>query len=127
MAKLGKTINNVIRGDTRTVNLTFLQSDQATPVNLSGGTVYFSVNASSDPANDTSAAIELNTPGGTVSGGTDTFTNAAKGQQQFILSHANTNIAAGNYWYDAQFIDINGNYLSAYRGQFIVQSDIERQ
>lgn len=127
MAKLGKTINNVIRGDTRTVNLTFLQSDQKTPVDLTDGTVYFSVNSSNDPSNDASAAIEFNTPGGTNAGETDTFTNSALGQQQIILTHDQTNIAAGNYWYDAQFVDVDGNYLSSYRGQFIVQSDIERQ
>ncbi len=126
MAKFGKTIGPCIRGDNRTINLTFLQSDGVTPINITGGTVYFSVNASSDPANDTSAAIELNTPGGTLAGASDTFTNSLKGQQQVILSHAQTNISAGNYWYDAQFVDSMGNYLSSYRGQFIVQSDIER-
>lgn len=127
MPKFGKTINNVIRGDTRTVNLTFLQSDQKTPVNLTSGTVYFSVNTLSDPPSDTGAAIEFNTPGGTAAGATDTFTDATLGQQQIILDHTQTNISANTYWYDAQFVDEFGNYLSSYRGNFIVQSDIERQ
>ena len=119
MAKLGKTINNVIRGDTRTINLTFLESDGVTPVNLTGGTVYFSVNASSDPSSDASAAIEVSTTG--------PFTDPTAGQHTLVLDHAQTNIPAGTYWYDAQFVDSSGNYLSSYRGNFIVQSDIERQ
>jgi hypothetical protein len=126
MAKFGKTIGPCIRGDTRTINLTFLQSDGVTPINITGGTVYFSVNASADPSNDSSAAIEFSTPAGTLADAQDTFTASLKGQQQIVLSHTQTNIAAGNYWYDSQFVDSNGNYLSSYRGQFIVQSDIER-
>ena len=118
MPRFGKTINNVIRGDTRTVNLTFLQSDGSTPVNLGGGTVYFSVNPTADPADDTSAVIEKSTTG--------PFTNAAAGQHTITLSHTDTNIPAGTYWYDSQFVDTLGNYLSSYRGQFIIQSDIER-
>ena len=125
MAKIGKTINNVIRGDTRTENLTFLQSDQKTPVVLSGGTVYFSVNTTSDPASDATAVISKSVAGGTV-GTNDTFTNGTLGKQQITLTHTDTNIPAATYWYDAQFVDATGNYLSSYRGQFILQSDIER-
>jgi hypothetical protein len=58
LAKLGKTIANVIRGDTRQVNLTFLESDGSTAVNLAGGTAYFTVNASSDPSDDTTKVIQ---------------------------------------------------------------------
>lgn len=119
MAKLGQTINNVIRGDTRTINLTFLQSDGITPINLTGGTVYFSVNTSSDPASDTGAAIEKTIVG--------PFTSPTTGQHTLVLAHADTNIPAGTYWYDTQFVDTSGNYLSSYRGNFNVQSDIERQ
>lgn len=119
MAKLGKTINNVIRGDTRTINLTFLESDGVTPINLTGGTVYFSVNSSSDPSSDSSAAIEKSTTG--------PFTSPTTGQHTLVLSHTDTNIPAGTYWYDSQFVDSLGNYVSSYRGNFIVQSDIERQ
>lgn len=115
--KLGKAIKNVIRGDTRTINLTFLQSDKVTPVNLTGGTVYFTVNSSSDPSDDTSKSIQK-----TYS----SFTDATNGKTTVTLSHTDTNITAGTYWYDAQFVDVLGNYLSSYRGEFIVESDITR-
>lgn len=116
-AKLGKTIANVIRGDTRTVNLTFLESDGSTPINLTGGTVYFTVNSSSDPTSDTSVAFQKTA---TV------FTSPTTGQHTFTLTHANTNIDPGTYWYDAQFVDSVGSYLSSYRGKFVIQSDITR-
>lgn len=117
MAKLGRTISNVIRGDTRQVNLTFLESDGSTPINLTGGTAYFTVNASSDPADDTSKAIQKTAT---------SFTSASTGQHTFTLTHSDTNITPGTYWYDAQYQDAVGNYLSSYRGKFIVQSDVTR-
>ena len=117
MAKLGKTIANVIRGDTRTVNLTFLESDGSTAIDLTGGTVYFTVNSSSDPSDDTAVAFQKTAT---------SFTDATHGKHTFTLSHANTNITPGTYWYDAQFVDGSGNYLSSYRGKFIVQSDTTR-
>lgn len=117
MAKLGRTISNVIRGDTRTVNLTFLESDGSTPINLTGGTVYFTVNASSDPSDDTSVAFQKTAT---------SFTDATHGKHTFTLTHSDTNITPATYWYDAQFKDAVGNYLSSYRGKFIVQSDVTR-
>lgn len=120
MAKLGKTINNVIRGDSRQVNLLFLESDGSTPINLTGGTVYFTVNASSDPSDDTSIAFQK------IATDVTPFTSPLTGQHTFTLTHTDTNIAPASYWYDAQFKDAVGNYLSAYRGKFIVQSDITR-
>jgi len=117
MAKLGKAITNVIRGDTRTVNLTFLQSDGITPINLAGGTVYFTVNSSDDPTDDTSAAFQKTAT---------SFTDAAKGKHTFTLTHADTDITPGDYWYDAQYTDAVGNYVSSYRGRFVLQSDTTR-
>lgn len=117
MARIGKTINNVIRGDTRTVNLTFLDTDGTTPLNLTGGTVYFTVNTSSDPTDDTSTSIQKSAT---------SFTSATTGQHTFTLTPTDTNIAAGTYWYDAEFVDSTSAKLSSFRGKFIVQSDITR-
>lgn len=117
MAKIGKTIDNVIRGDNRTINVTFLDSDGATAVNLTGGTAYFTVNSSSDPSDDTGAVIQKTAT---------SFTDATNGEHTFTLTHSDTNITPGTYWYDLQFVDTLGNYLSAYRGKFIVQSDVTR-
>lgn len=118
MAKLGKTISNVIRGDTRTVNLTFLESDGTTAINLTGGTVYFTVQSSSDPSDDVASLMFQKSA--------TSFTSATTGQHTFTLTPANTNIAAGTYWYDAEFVDSTGAKTSSYRGKFVVQSDITR-
>lgn len=120
MAKFGKTIDNVIRGDTRRVTCTFLESDGVTPISLVGGTVYFTVNASSDPADDTSVSFQRTATDATP------FTSPALGSHTFTLTHNNTNIDPGTYWYDSQLVDSTGAYLSSYRGKFIVQSDTTR-
>lgn len=117
MAKLGRTINNVIRGDTRQINLTFLQSDGTTAVNLAGGTCYFTISSDADPSSDTSAVLQKTAT---------SFTSPSTGQHTFTLTHSDTDITPGSYWYDAQFVDSVGNYLSSYRGKFIIQSDTTR-
>jgi len=117
MARFGKTISNVIRGDSRTINLTFLESDGTTPLNLTGGTVYFTVNSSSDPSDDLSTAIQKSAT---------SFSSATTGQHTFTLTPTDTNIAAGDYWYDAEFIGSDGAKTSSFRGKFRVQSDITR-
>lgn len=118
MPKLGKTIPNVIRGDNRTINLTFLESDGSTAINLTGGTVYFTVNLSSNPSDDTSVAIAKVVTTG--------FTDPTNGKHTIELLPADTDIDPNSYWYDAQFTDSSGNKLSSYRGKFIVQSDVTR-
>lgn len=119
MAKIGRTINNVIRGDTRTINLTFLDSDGSTAINLAGGTVYFTVSELDNPSSDASAVIQKTASGGNITG-------PSTGQHTFTLTHTDTNIDPGTYWYDAQFVDASDQYLSSYRGKFIVQSDVTR-
>lgn len=116
--KTGKTIDNVIRGDSRQVNLTFLESDGTTPIDLNDGTVYFTVNLNADPTDDTTKKIQKIITTG--------FTDPTNGKTTILLSHDDTNIDAASYWYDAQFIDSDGNYLSSYRGRFNVQSDTTR-
>ncbi len=118
MAKTGKTINNVIRGDNRQINMTFLESDGSTPINLTGGTVYFTVNATQNPTDDTSAAIaKVITTG---------FTDPTNGKHTLTLLPADTNIDPSSYFYDAQFTDSSGNKLSSYQGRFVVQADTTR-
>lgn len=116
--KLGKTIGPIIRGDTHQVNCTFLQSDGSTAVQLAGGTAYFTVQSSDNPPDDTTDLKIQKT--------TTSFTSPTTGQHTFTLSHTDTNIDPGTYDYDAQFVDGIGNYLSSYRGKFIIQSDVTR-
>ena len=112
----GRPIKDVIRRDTRRVNVTWKDSDGVV-IDLTGGTGYFTVNADDDPATDSTAIIQKTTT---------SFTDATAGEHTFNLTHSDTDITPGDYWYDAQFVDSAGSYLSSYRGEFSVQSDITR-
>ena len=116
--KQGKPINDVIRGDNRTINMTFLEADGSTAINLTGGTVRFTVNATQDPADDTSAAIAK-----VISTG---FTDPTHGKHTLELLPADTNITPQTYFYDCQFTDSLGNKLSSYQGKFTVIADTTR-
>lgn len=118
--KLGKTIGPVIRGDTLQIDCIFKQSDGTTAINLDGGTAYFTVNSDDDPSSDTSAVIQKTATSATP------FTSASTGEHTFTLTHSDTDITPGEYWYDSQFIDAVGNYVSCPRGKFIIQSDTTR-
>jgi hypothetical protein len=120
MAKFGKPIKDVIRGDTRQVTCRFLEADGTTPINLTGGTVYFTVNSSGDPSDDASKAFQK------IANDATPFTDPTDGEHTFTLTHDDTNIAPAEYWYDAQFVDSTAGYVSSYRGKFIVQSDVTR-
>lgn len=115
--KLGKPIRNVIRGDNRNILCTWYAADGTTPLTLTGGTCYFTVQTSSDPSSDSSVLLQKIEA---------TPSDPLNGAHTFQLTHSDTNIAAGDYWYDAQFVDSTGVYTSSYRGKFEVQSDITR-
>jgi hypothetical protein len=112
-------IINYIRGDSRTINLQVYQADGVTPFNLTGATVFFTVNAASAPTDDTSAVISLTTT---------THTAPLLGQSSVLITNALTNSTPpGQYFYDAQVKDANGNFTSLPQGQFNVQADITRR
>jgi hypothetical protein len=106
-----------IRGDTRTVTATFLDSDGAA-IDLTGGTIFFTVNASNSPTDDTSAAIEVDVT---------SFDAPTTGVQDITLTAANTNITPGTYYYDIQFVSASGVVTSLPQNKFIVKADISRR
>lgn len=113
-------IKNYIRGDSRLISVSILQSDGVTPFNLTGCEVFFTVNANSDNTsdNDTSAVIALKT---------STFTNPASGVATIQISNTNTqDITPGTYFYDVQLKDANGNITSLAQNQFIIIADVTR-
>lgn len=111
-------IKDIKRGDTRQVDVTFYQSDGVTPYDISGGTVFFTVNASSNPADDTAAVISKDV---TV------HTDPTAGQSRISLSSTDTTIDPGTYYYDVQLKDMSGNILSSKQDKFIVLADVTRR
>jgi len=116
-------IQNAIRGNTYILNIPVYQSDGVTPFNLTGGTVYFTLNSSSTPASDgtdASAAIKKQVSSFiTPSGGT------YPSQAQIVLANTDTSgLSQGTYYYDVQVKDASGNIISLQANTFTVIDDI---
>lgn len=111
-------IKDYIRGDTRVINITCLQSDGVTPINLTGAKVYFTVNASNNPADDTGAAFQKTTI---------VHTAPLLGQTSVTVVNADTqSLTPGNYYYDVQLKDATGNITSLKQDIFTINADIGR-
>ena len=106
-----------IRGDTRTVTATFVDSS-GDATDLTGGTVYMTVNSSNAPTDDTGAAIQKDVT---------SFDNPTTGVQDITLSNSDTNITPGTYYYDIQFKSSAGVVTSLSQDKFIVKADITRR
>jgi hypothetical protein len=111
-------IKDVKRGDTRNIDVTFYQSDGVTPYDITGGTVFFTVNSSSAPADDLAAAISKNVT---------SHTEPTSGRSRIALTPSDTNITPGTYYYDVQLKDANGNILSSKQDKFVVLADVTRR
>lgn len=110
-------ITGVIRGDTHTINLTI--TNNGTPLNITGYTVFFTVNAEKEPSTDSAAVISK-----TVTSHSD----PTNGETIISLSAADTtNVAPGTYWYDIQLKDGSGNITSFRKDRFVLVSDITRR
>jgi len=107
---------SVIRGDSRTIQVTFTDSSNQ-PVDLTGAELFFTVNASSDPTDDSSAAIHK-----TVS----VFTDPTSGVATISLSGTDTDIDPKTYFYDVQIKDASGDITSSKQDKFTVTADISR-
>lgn len=109
---------SMIQGTSRTVNLTFLQSDGVTPIDLTGGKVYFTVNASNAPTSDTTAAFQK-----TIT----SFTSPTLGQVTVNIVPSDTsNMTAGDYFYDAKAIEASGGEVALPQDKFTVKAAITR-
>jgi len=106
------------RGDSRNIDVTFYQSDGTTPIDLTSGTVFFTVNSSREPDDDTAAAIEKDV---TV------HTAPLLGQTRIALTSTDTDIDPGTYYYDVQLKDSANNVISSRADRFIVVGDISRR
>lgn len=108
--------NELIRGDTRTVQVTFKQAD-GTSYDLTGATAYLTINRSKNPTNDDSAALQKTKT---------SFDNPTSGIVSFKLTSTDTNLTPGNYWFDVQLVDAEGNKLSRKGAEITVIPDITR-
>ena len=111
-------IKDYIRGDTRVININCFQSDGTTPMNLTGAKVYFTVNASNNPADDSGAAFQKTTT---------THTAPLLGQTSITVTNADTQLLTpADYYYDVQVKDVAGNITSLKQDVFTINADIGR-
>lgn len=122
----GTAIPNVRRGDTLGLLL------QVSPArDISGWTVFLTVNAATNPADDTGAIISQTfvvSPSQTfVDQNSNTYA-ATAGQYLFTVPNSTTqNLVPGGYFYDMQTKDLGGNINSVAQGTFTITADITRR
>lgn len=108
----------ITRGDSRTISVPYLNS-AGVALDLTGATVFFTVNAADSPADDTAAVISK-----TIT----SISNPSLGIATISLTNADTqNITPAEYYYDVQVKDAAGNVTSSKRDKFIVTGDVTRR
>lgn len=113
MAKL----KDIIRGDSLVINLTCKEAD-GTPFDLTGYSIYFTAKSALDTNDDTAAAIQKTIV---------SINNPSAGLVSIELSPADMDVAPGEYFYDIQFKDANGNVNSLQADKMIVIPDVTRR
>ncbi len=103
----------MIQGDDVTLTLTFTDND-GNAIDLTGGTVFLTVkNRSTD--SDDNAVLKKDV---------SSFSAPTTGIMTIDLTDSDTDISAGYYWYDVQFVDSSGSVSSIQKDKFIVKRDI---
>lgn len=111
-------IKDYIRGDTRVININCFQSDGTTPLDLTGATVYFTLNASGAPTDDSGAALQKTTT---------THIAPTLGQTSITINPADTTgLTPADYYYDVQIKDSSGRVTSLKQDVFTINPDITR-
>lgn len=106
----------VTRGDDKPLTLTFTDIN-GTPINITGYTVFFTVKKDYALA-DAQANISK-----TVT----SHTNPTSGATTVNLTHDDTDITPGNYYYDVQVKDTSNKITTILVDDFIVQPDVTRR
>jgi len=104
---------SMFRGDDKTWNLTFTDSN-GTAINLTSATIFLTVKKNTSDA-DTSAVISK-----TVTA----HTNPTGGISALTVTHTDSAIAIGNYYYDIQLVDSAGSVTTITNGSFTIKRDI---
>lgn len=110
---MAERIMRVIRGDDSDFELTFTDVD-GNAINLTDGVVFFTVK---NNKNDTDAEAVITKE-------IDDFDTPLTGVCVLTLTSSDTDVTAGDYWFDIQFKDSLGRISSSYAGKFIVSRDI---
>lgn len=81
---------NIIKGTDATLNVNFTEDNE--PVNITGYTLFFTIKKECDINKDDTYAL--------IKKDITEHTDAEQGKSQIILTNEDTNIPAGNYYWD---------------------------
>ena len=107
----------LIRGDSRDIGVTFIDKD-GDAINLTNGTVFFTVSKIQNPQNDDDALITKDVT---------SHDEPETGRTVIELTPEDTDINPGSFWYDVQLVDVEGNVLSSEKNRLEIISDITRR
>ena len=107
----------IIRGDDKTFNITITDKN-GDPFNLTGYTVFFTVKRSFRESTDEDALISKNIT---------SFSSPTSGTFPMSLTHTDTDIIGGEYWYDMQLKSAGGTITSIRRAKFTIIDDVTRR
>jgi hypothetical protein len=113
------TIADFYRGDTRKIKVTVKDSETQQPISVDGGklTVTFKKTATALDA-DADLQVVVNT--------TEADPLNPTGEILVTLSHTDTEIEPGTYFYDFQFVSATGEVTTILAGKVKVLTDITR-
>ena len=110
-------IEDFYRGDTQRYKLTLTEKETGDPIDLTGGTMWFTLKSK---ASDTDADA-------VVQKQVTTHLDAVNGITEVVLDATDTtNADAGRYYYDFQFVDSAGTVKTILAGKVRLLQDITR-
>lgn len=107
----------ITRGDTSEITARFVDSS-GDAIDLTGGTVFFTANATKAPTTDDAAVITKDIT---------SFSDPTSGVQTITFSSTDTNITPGTYFYDIQFVSASGTVISNKADKLVISPDITRR
>lgn len=106
----------IVRGDDKKFRLHFT-TDGVTPVNLTGAKVYLTVKKRIEDADSDAVIQKIVT----------THTDPVNGITEIKLSHTETKIDLGRYFYDVQLTDAGNEVKTVLIGYFTVTKEVTKE
>lgn len=106
----------IIRGDDTTLTVTFTYDD-GSAVDITNAKVFFTVKKKVTDSDDDALIAKM----------VDEHTDADGGITEIELTHTDTSVKVGRYYFDLQVVTTAGKVLSISFGEFVVQADITQR
>lgn len=108
----------IIRGDNEAIKVKFIDHQTDLPIDITGFTVYFTVNTTKRDNNDDDAIIKKDVTN---------HTDPTNGETVILLSTSDTNLEPKSYYYDVQFKDDDGKIKTVIVGNLNVILDVTKR